>query len=132
METRRRCVERQSMTEMQRIMVRGALFKRKDKLMEEGEKYLNPDSIAIKIVVSLGLGAWFLFLRILSFGYPLMTDAMLANSSLRVAGIIMWLPVYAIAILIPWLAWALARKAIIKSKIKHIDALLEDCKPCFN
>lgn len=129
---RRTFTEKQPLTEMQRILVRGNLFRKRDKLVEESEKYLSPDSLAVKMIVSLILGAWFLFLRILSFGYPLMSDSMLANSSLRIAGVIMWLPVYALGILTPILIWAVVQKIRIWIKINRIDKMLNECKPCLN
>lgn len=128
----RRTLERAPLTEMQRILVRGNLFKKKDKLVEESAKYLSADAVAVKIVVSLILGAWFLFLRVLSFGYPPMTDKMLADTSLTIAGIIMYLPLYTLGILVPLIAWALIKKIKAQIKIRRIDQMLDECRPCWN
>ena len=122
----------QNLTEMQRILVRGNLFRKKDKLAEESAKYLSADAVAVKIMISLGLGAWFLFLRVLSFGDPPMSDKLLANTSLIMAGLVMYLPLYAIGILVPMLGWALIKKIKVEIKIRKIDRMLDECKPCWN
>ncbi len=132
MEQRRRMTEKAPLTEMQRILVRGNLFKKRDKLVKESAKYLSADAVAVKIMVSLGLGAWFLFLRVLSFGYPPMSDRLLANTSLTIAGLIMYLPLYAVAIMVLLLGWALIQKIRLSIKIKRIDRMLDECRPCWN
>lgn len=128
MEDRRRFTETPRMTEMQRILVRGNLLTKKYKLEDESAKYLSADAFAIKFLISLGLGAWFLFLRVLSFGYPMMTDEMLADKSLRIAGTIMYWPLYAVGILIPILIWSLIKKIRVELKIRRIDKLLYETR----
>lgn len=126
-----RMVGREPLPDMWRILVRGNLFKKKDRLMEESRKYLCADAIGVKVIASLILGAWFLFLRILAFGYPHMSEKMLANPSLTAAGVIMYFPLYVIGVLMLLLAWALIRKIIIMHKIKQLDRMIDECKPCW-
>ena len=120
-ESRRRFKGEGSLNDIWRITARGHLFKQKNKLEEQADKYLNPNAVGLKLVLSLIIGGWFLFLRVLSYGYPLMPDQMLADDSLRMAGIVMWWPIYALGVLTPWLAWSFARKLSLNIKIKRLD-----------
>ena len=120
-ESRRRFKGEGSLNDIWRITARGHLFKQKNKLEEKAAKYLNSDAIGIKLVISLIIGGWFLFLRVLSYGYPLMPDQMLVSNSLKIAGTVMWWPVYALGVLTPWLIWSLIQKIRLDIKIKRLD-----------
>lgn len=117
----RRFVEKEPLNDIWRITARGYLFKQKDKLEEQSSKYLNADAIGIKLVVSLLIGGWFLFLRVLAYGYPPMPETLMASDSLQMAGLIMWWPVYAIGVLSVWLIWSFAQKIRLGIKIRRLD-----------
>lgn len=107
------------------------MYKRKDALIQKGNKCLSGDDIARRILFSTWIGAVLLLLRIAAFGLPRMSDRLLERPILIISGVIMYWPLYIVASAIVLIICGFVQKRRIEKEIKilkkEIDEFAGNC-----
>lgn len=107
------------------------LLERKDFLIKKGNKCLSADDIGLRVVASMGIGLMLLFLRIVIFGIPYMSDRMLSSTSLTIAGCVMYWPLYILASMIALVVCGIIQKRKIEKELKEVSEQIEAYRLCF-
>ena len=107
------------------------MLERKDFLIRKGNRCLSADDIALRIMISMGIGTTLLLLRVMIFGLPPMTEQMLRSTSLAIAGIIMYWPIYVVASAIPLMIIGVFQKRKIEKELKEVSQQMDDYRLCW-
>ena len=107
------------------------LLERKDWLIKKGNKCLSADDIGLRVVASMGIGLVLLFLRIVLFGIPYMSDKMLASMNLTIAGCIMYWPLYIVVSMIGLIVYGIFQKRRIEKELKEVSEQIEAYRLCW-
>ena len=107
------------------------MLERKDFLIKKGNRCLSADDIGIRLIISLGVGALLLMLRIALFGLPYMSEGMLKSTSLIIAGIVMYWPLYILATLAALICYGFIQKKKIEKELKEVTKQIEAYRLCW-
>ena len=107
------------------------LLERQDYLVKKANYCLSSDDVSIRFMISMGIGAVLLMLRIALFGLPHMGEKMLASTSLTIAGIIMYWPMYIVASTAVLIAHAFWQKRKIEKELKEVKEQIEAYRLCW-
>lgn len=107
------------------------MLERKDFLIKKGNYCLSPDDVSIRFMISLGVGAVLLMLRIVLFGLPYMSEGMLKSTSLTIAGIVMYWPLYIVASTGVLIAYGFWQKRKIEKELKEVTEQIEAYRLCW-
>lgn len=107
------------------------LNERKDYLIQKGNYCLSTDDIGARMVIAMIAGAVLLALRVLIFGLPQMSEKLLSSTSLTIAGIIMYLPLYIVVISVALIAYGVYQKRKIEKELKDVMRRMDDYRLCW-
>lgn len=107
------------------------LLERKDYLIKKGNHCLSTDDIALRMVASIGIGAFLLILRVVLFGLPYMAEGMLKSTSLTIAGIVMYWPIYIIVSSVLVILYGAIQKKKIEKELKEVSEQIEAYRLCW-
>lgn len=107
------------------------LNERKDYLIQKGNYCLSTDDIGARMVIAMIAGAILLALRVLIFGLPQMSEKLLSSTSLTIAGIIMYLPLYIVVISVALIVYGVYQKRKIEKELKDVMRRMDDYRLCW-
>ena len=107
------------------------LNERKDYLIQRGNYCLSADDIGTRMVIAMIAGAVLLALRVLIFGLPQMSEKLLSSTSLTIAGIIMYLPLYIVVISVALIVYGVYQKRKIEQELRDIMRRMDDYRLCW-
>ena len=107
------------------------LLERKDFLIKKGNRCLSTDDIALRMVASMGIGAFLLILRVVFFGLPHMAEGMLKSTNLTIAGIVMYWPIYIVISAVGVIVYGMFQKKKIEKELKEVTKQIEDYRLCW-
>jgi len=107
------------------------LNERKDYLIQKGNYCLSADDIGARMVIAMIIGVVVLALRVLIFGLPQMSEKLLSSTSLTIAGIIMYLPLYIVVISVALIVYGVYQKRKIEKELKDVMKRMDDYRLCW-
>lgn len=107
------------------------LNERKDYLIQKGNYCLSTDDIGTRMVIAMITGAVLLALRVLIFGLPQMSEKLLSSTSLTMAGVIMYLPLYIVVISVALIVYGVYQKRKIEKELQDIMRRMDDYRLCW-
>lgn len=105
-------------SDMAILISKKRLFKERHIFEEKLNKCCSPDTIAIKLVAGLVLGAWFLGLRVLAYGMPPRWGELMENNALA---LVIWWVIYSLAFTLGLLLKGLVQKVYYEVRIQKLD-----------
>lgn len=107
------------------------MVERKDFLIKKGNRCLSTNDIALRLIGATAIGGVLLLLRVMLFGLPPMSDALLRSISLSIAGTIMYWPIYILISLIPLIIIGIFQKKKIEKELKEVSQQMDDYRLCW-